>query len=50
MVHQSPPTTRRVLTKHNCTLGNGGSVSWMFDAKGVIVADLDHPDLQGGFV
>ncbi len=38
-------SVRRVLTKMNCTLGNLGSVSWMFDAKGVIVADLAHPEL-----
>ncbi len=36
---------RRVLTKMNCTLGNQGSVAWMFDPKGVIVADGSHADL-----
>ncbi len=42
--HRTAGEVRHVLTKHNGSLGENGSVSWNFETKGVITVDKKRAD------
>ncbi|MCI0451529.1 MAG: YebC/PmpR family DNA-binding transcriptional regulator [Candidatus Latescibacteria bacterium] len=42
--HRTVGEVRHVLTKHNGSLGENGSVSWNFETKGVITVDKKRVD------
>ncbi|HXV12609.1 MAG TPA: YebC/PmpR family DNA-binding transcriptional regulator [Candidatus Krumholzibacteria bacterium] len=42
--HRTAGEVRHVLTKHNGSLGENGSVSWNFETKGVITVDKKRVD------